>query len=480
MSILRPFVGRTRELEQLHAELKAQKPSLVIAYGRRRIGKSRLLIEAIADTPSIYFQATRVTSALNLSAFKAEIGNALGSDPILEGLSSWDGVLHYLSGKAADKHPRLGVIIDEFPYIVDEDPALPSIVQKFWDSGSPSKGNLKLILCGSAIAQMEELMAGKNPLYGRKTMSIDLKQLPLKDAIQFFPSYSPQEVLEAYAVFGGVPHYLQLCDPDLSLRENIIRLLLTETGALIDDPMATLTSELRDTSTYSSILAAIADGCTTHKDITGRLNMEGASLSPYYAKLDTLDLIERHRSLDADPKSRNQRFSISDPLMIFWHRYVRTHLSAISNGHGNDVYSSIIVPDFASYMGLAFERIARHFMMRSASSLLGVPASEVGAIWGHADYDIDVAGRALDNRFFYGECKWLNAPMDVGMLNRLIENSEKTAYGKGKSDKVYILFSRSGFKDDLIERANSDDRIHALTPEAMIDWMLEDNQNKEY
>jgi len=105
MPILRPFVGRTRELEQLHAELKVQKPSLVIAYGRRRIGKSRLLIEAIADTPSIYFQATRVTSALNLAAFKAEISNALGSDPILEGLSSWDSVLHYLGEKAADKHP---------------------------------------------------------------------------------------------------------------------------------------------------------------------------------------------------------------------------------------------------------------------------------------------------------------------------------------------------------------------------------------
>ncbi|PWB80930.1 MAG: ATP-binding protein, partial [Methylocystaceae bacterium] len=228
------FVGRRRELALIEAELAKSKMSLIIAYGRRRVGKSRLLREATKDRTRVLYQATRVTSGLNLESFKREIAGSLGGSPVLEGLSDWEPVFHYLADCAANAHPGLTVVIDEFPYIADADRALPSILQRFIDSGAPQRGNLKLILCGSAISQMEELFVERSPLYGRKTMTLAVKPLPLRDATRFFPDYGVEDKLKAYAVFGGIPFYLQLCDRDVSLRDNITRLLLTETGALVD------------------------------------------------------------------------------------------------------------------------------------------------------------------------------------------------------------------------------------------------------
>ena len=102
-------------------------------YGRRRVGKSTLIREAIKDRPHIFYQATRVTSSLNLEAFKTEVARALGSDELLTGITDWLAVLHYLA-RAAEHHRGLIVVLDEFPYLTDADPALPSVVQKLWDS----------------------------------------------------------------------------------------------------------------------------------------------------------------------------------------------------------------------------------------------------------------------------------------------------------------------------------------------------------
>lgn len=114
---------------------------------------------------------------MNLEQFKIEVANVLGALPVLESLPSWEGVFYYIAEHTRN-NPGLLITIDEFPYLLDGDPALPSILQKFWDSGAPADGGLKLILCGSSISQMQDLLAERNPLYGRQTLSLDMKQLP--------------------------------------------------------------------------------------------------------------------------------------------------------------------------------------------------------------------------------------------------------------------------------------------------------------
>jgi AAA+ ATPase superfamily predicted ATPase len=461
------FLGRERELQLVRSELDSSRPSLVILFGRRRIGKSRFLREIAKGRNEIYFQATRVSSLLNLEQFKSEVGKTIGFKPQLNALSGWEGVLHYVAERAAE-HPGLIVTIDEFPYLLDDEPALPSILQKFWDSDALSQGAMKLILCGSAISQMEELLAERNPLYGRKTLSLDMKPLPLSDVARFFPEYGAEDIIKAYAIFGGIPYYLQLCNPNAPLRSNVVNLLLTETGTLIDEPNTLLQTELREPSFYSSILAAVADGCNSKSEIANRLGAKADSIGPYMAKLLVLDLISNAKSLDADEKGRNRRYRVADSLISFWHRFVRPNLTAISSGFGADVYDRVVEPRFSEYMGIEFEAIALEYARLHIQEILGVPAQEVGQIWGHSDFDIDVAGRLLDGAFFYGECKWRSSAIDLGHVRLLRERSEKTPYGKGAPDKHFLFFSRTGFSSDLADLEKDEKQLHLLTPETLV------------
>jgi uncharacterized protein len=329
------FIGRSQELSLLREELDVPRPSLAIVYGRRRVGKSTLIREAMGKRSHILYQATRVTSSLNLEGFKTEISRVLGSDDLLMGIADWLGMLHYLA-RAAERSPGLIVVLDDFPYLADAAPALPSVVQKFWDSGAPATGNLKLLLCGSIISQMQELLAERNPLYGRKTLSLDLAPLSFREAAQFVPSYTAEQKLMTFGIFGGIPFYLQFVNPELSLQDNIIRLLLTQTGSLVDEPAVLLQSELREVARYASILAAIAGGCTKHGEIIGRVReiSDSKALSPYLEKLERMRLIRIVKSMDAHPGERDRRYFIADALIAFWYRFVQPNLSSIVQGFG--------------------------------------------------------------------------------------------------------------------------------------------------
>ena len=186
-------------------------------------------------------------------------------------------------------------------------------------------------------------------------MTLSVKQMPLRDAARFFPDYDVADKIKAYAIFGGVPYYLQLCDRSATLRENVLQLLLKENGPLIDEPSTLLQTELRDLRLYSSILAAIAEGATTAKQIADRLHVETKEISPYLVKLERLDLILISKSMDADPKARNLHFTLNDHLIAFWHAFVRTNLTAINAGFGSNVYDTVIERDFPTFMGKAFE-----------------------------------------------------------------------------------------------------------------------------
>jgi AAA+ ATPase superfamily predicted ATPase len=460
------FIGRKRELSLLQAEFDLHRPSLVIAYGRRRIGKSWLLRRAAGDRPHVYFQATIAPSSQNLETFKAVVAEALASSEILAALGSWESVLHYLA-EASERQPGLVVIFDEFPYLLADDKSLPSVLQRFWDTDAPAKGNLKLVLCGSAISQMEDLLAERNPLYGRKTMSIDVKQLSLREVARFFPDYSAEDVIQAYAVFGGVPHYLALCDPAKDLRGNVIDLLLTETGTLVNEPEFLLKSEFDKPQTYAGILAAIAGGCDNGGTIADRVKAKTTDLQPYIARLVRLYLITAEKSLDAAEKGRNRRLRLNDQLLAFWYRFLPRYLGAINSGLGAKIYDSVIAKSMPEFMGGAFERTCREHARLHLEEQTGVPAAEVGSIWGRSDMDIDVVGVMLDEAPFYGEAKWRSRQVDLGMIALLKDRAARSGYG-GDTGRHYLFFSRTGFKPEVQQLASVEAAIHLIDPDLLV------------
>lgn len=462
------FIGRRNELALLREELASSRASLAVIYGRRRVGKSTLIREAIKDEIHVFYQATRVTSSLNLEAFKLEIARTLGSDALLAGLADWQAVLHHLALQA-EHRPGLIVVLDEFPYLADADPALPSIIQKFWDSRAADKGNLKLLLCGSIISQMQELLAERNPLYGRKTLALDLAPLSFRDAAQFVPRYTAEDKLVTCALFGGMPFYLQLLDGRASIQDNVHRLLLTQTGSLVDEPVVLLQSELREVSRYASILAAIAEGCTKHGEIIGRVReiADSRALGPYMEKLERMRLIRIVKSMDASPRERDRRYLIADPLIAFWYRFVRPSLSSVVQGFGADVWRYQIAPNLDEFMGRAFEELCREHARQFSQECLPAPAQEIGRIW-QADYDIDIAGRLLDGSMLYGECKWWRDPVGENILEELIQRASRTDYGRGNPARQFVLYARTGFTAALRRRAATLPGIVLHTPRTML------------
>ncbi len=459
-----PFVGRKQEATALRDELERKRSSLIVVYGRRRVGKSTLLAQATAERDTIFYQATQVLGSMNLELLKQEVGRVLNErDPVLESLEHWEALLTYLSQLAVQR-PGLTLVLDEFPYICETVEALPSIVQKVCDRVTERGIGFNLILCGSKISFMEDLLGERNPLRGRQTHELELEPLSFREAAQFFPNWSDEQKLAAYGAFGGMPYYLQLCDPASSFRENLEAVILQPGAPLSNEAFNVLRAELNSPTRYATILEAIGSGCTTTGDILGRVRdiSSGSALAPYIAKLEALRLIRITRSLDASPKARNRRYYIADPFLAFWYRFGLPNRSALATGHASEVYDHAIRPYFDDYMGEIFEWIAHQFVAQFGTEVLPAPSRKVGKIWG-ADYDIDVAAMLLDGGVVFGECKWWESSVGANVLRELKDDSKKTTYGRDVEAVRHLLVSKSGFTDELVEQASQDELVSLVS-----------------
>jgi AAA+ ATPase superfamily predicted ATPase len=465
----RSFVGRELEIKAIQRELDRPRPSVLVLRGRRRVGKSRLLIEATRGRPTIYYQATRIAESMSLSLFKAEASRVIGGDSLLDSLSDWLGVLTFVEQVAADRIPGLTVVLDELPYLCETDPSLPSVLQKYCDGLRERGAHMNVVLCGSKISFMEELLGEKNPLHGRQTLELDLGPLSYREAAGFFPDWSQEERLRAYGILGGIPYYLNLCDPAFTLDENVLDLVLTMGAPLGDEPNNLLQAELRDVTRYATILRSVADGCTNSKEIIGRVRelKDASALAPYLQKLAELRLIRIVRSLDAAERERDRRYYLDDPFLAFWYRFYLPNVSPLAASHAHEVWRHAIQPHLNDYMGGLFEWICRDYARLYLSEVLPGPAQQVGQIWA-SDYDIDVAGRLLTGAAFAGECKWWSAPVGSNILDHLRETAARTPYERDAGERYFLLFSRSGFTPELKRRARKDPTVRLLGPAELL------------
>jgi uncharacterized protein len=482
------FIGRTHELEILKREYARPHPSLIVLYGRRRVGKSTLILESLRDTRFVYHQASRLTDTDNLALFKRSLETTLGTSPILTGLNDWTGVLAYLETVAQDQarstkstatrsarvksvqaQSTLTVIIDEFPYLCEAQPGLPSLVQATWDRIRANNTPLNLILCGSSIAFMEELLSERNPLRGRHNLTLDLEPMPYRDVAAWVPKWKADEQLRLYGLFGGMPYYLAMIDLNKNLETNLLEIVLERGAPLFDEPTQLLQSELSAPQRYASVLRAISEGCHEWGEIIGRVKdfKDGAQLAPYIKKLEGLRLIGVTRSLDASDKDRNRRYTLQDPFLEFWFRFVLPNQSALEAGHAREVLQTLIAPFLDDHMGAIFEGICRDYIRLHGQEILGQPARTVGRVWA-AEYDLDVAAELLDGSSVYGECKWWKDPVGENVLERLLETSGQAKYGTRNAQTQYVLFSRSGFTAALKARARKDRQLHLIGPAILL------------
>lgn len=241
-------MNRTEELARLHDLYDSADAELAVIFGRRRLGKTALVRESLKEyDDAVVYQAKQKTRALQLQQF---IDAAAESYPgVMRIRQTWDEVLGYLAEQDAI------IVLDEFPYLVEQDESLPSVLQAMFDHELDDSA-ATVVLVGSSISMMEEAaLLGNSPLYGRSSLKLDIRQLPFDAAMKFFDdAYTAEEQVLMWGIFGGVPYYLEEVSPDAPLAENVQRTILARHGTLHDEPDYVLRMELTEPTRYFSML----------------------------------------------------------------------------------------------------------------------------------------------------------------------------------------------------------------------------------
>ena len=453
------FLGREKELGSMEESYAEKNFAFLVLYGRRRIGKTSLLQEFSRRHKTLLFSAQEKNDVLNLLDF-SKAAQQYFDGSFFGAFSDWEAAFSYISGKVSDSE-RLVLVIDEFPFIAEENPSIKSILQHTIDHVWKQK-NIFLILCGSSVSFMEnEVLTHKSPLFGRSTLHIELKPFDYFESAAFFPSYSNVDKLIAYGILGGVPCYLEAFDGKKKIGQNIAAKILKEGAFLKDEPSFLLRQELREPAVYNSILEAIADGATRIHDIASKIHEEPQKCSKYLKTLQTIRLVKKLTPCGEDESSRKTIYRISDNYFLFWYHFLFEHKSYYELLGADGAAKEIMLPqNLHTHLGIVFEGICLEYLLRLAKiQRLPFVPERYGKWWGanparktQDDIDVLLCDRKGE-RLIIGECKFKNEQFDKTEYEMLL--SRRAIFPVAK-EVTFYAFSKGGFSKWVQERAAAD------------------------
>lgn len=383
------------------------EPALLIGLGRRRAGKSYVLARFAKAVGGIYYQATRRTEVEQLAAISHIVGRHFNDPALLStaGFARWEALLDYLTSRAGGE-PFL-LVLDEFPFLAESAPALPSILQAAWDHAWPGS-RVRLILNGSHVSAMTRLEAHDQPLYGRRTGRLRFPPFTADQVRAFVPGYDARDLLRTYGIFGGLPGHLALLRPDDDLATNVARLVLDPGGRLADEAEHVLDAFLADADVHYSVMQAVAAGERSWSKITSRVGKPGGSLSRPLKWLEEMQLVTRTVPITEDPgSSRRALYRITDPYLAFWHRFIAPLVRSgeTSMTPPTMLWDTRVRPGLDDHMGRTFEDVCRTWVART--SRLPFRPARVGSWWDASSVnELDVVALGPERDLLVGECKW--------------------------------------------------------------------------
>ena len=401
------FVGRRRERDTLERAYGCRASGFIPVYGRRRVGKSRLILEFLRDKPGIYGLGKQAPAAFQRREFLRQAAVAL-DQPLLASAEfpDWGRTLEAVV-QAWQGERRLVLVLDEFQWMVGASPELPSVLQELWDCGWRDSGRVLLLLCGSYLGFMErEVLGARSPLFGRRTGQILLRPFGYDDTVEFHPGYSVSDRARVYFVCGGMPHYLLAFSDERSVEQNLMEQILDEHAMLFREPEFLLREELRELERYSTILTTLATGSLAQGELARRCGLDTRAIPYYLTHLRELGYVARRFPLSGRaPASREIRYSLEEPLLRFWFRFIFPNQSFLAQRGAEPTLRDRIRPELDAYFGGCFERLCRE-RLPALYAHEGVAATyEVGEFWDR-QVQIDVVGVRDDHWVDVGECKW--------------------------------------------------------------------------
>src|SRR3989344_5520593 len=438
--------NRARELSLLNHLYEKGTAKLIVLYGRRRVGKTELLKEFLKKHRGLYILARQESETEQLKKISSQIAEYYKDNVLmLNPFNSWDALFLYLS-----EEPRLPIVFDEFPYIVQSSKKVTGILQDYWDNKFLKK-NSYIILCGSSITMMENLLGKKSPIYGRRTEQILLEPLKFNDSCLFFPEkMSFKDKVINYSILGGMPAYLLEFDFKKGLRENIIENTARKNKFLYTDVLFTLREELKEPRNYFSILFSIAKGNSRSGQIVNDTGLDKSFVTKYLSVLIDLQLIERRVPITEknSARSRNGVYLLKDNFFKFWFKFIFENQEYIEQEKQEKLVDEKILPELNSFVGRIFEEVALSEMIRS-----GKYKDYLFGGWWDKNLEADIVGIDRSNkRLLVGEVKFKK--LTKTEVHEIIEGLKEKAQkinSFGFEQKLVVICLDCDFEDSEIE-----------------------------
>ena len=462
------FFGRKYELSVLEDTFKKPGFQMTVIYGRRRVGKSKLITEFIKDKRSSYYVANQSSLEDNTRKWSEQYVEDLL--PAMKGVlfNNPDDFFHFIGSNCGEEKTVLA--LDEIPYIAESDETFLSRLQVAIDTIFAGK-NIYLIICGSAISFMEkEILSEKSPIFGRRTNQIYLKPFNYIESALFVPRYTNEEKAIVYAVTGGVAKYLSLFDDNLSLDDNLVNNFFRPSGYLYEEPLNLLMQEFRSLNTYSMVIEVCANGANKMNEIAAKAHISTATLAYVLKGLATVGIIRRINSMTEEKNKKKISYEVSDGLYRFWYSFIPSAKAAIEMNKGDVFYYTNVKEKLHAFMGSAFEEMCRYYtLLNGLDGNLNCLVTNVGRWWGldheHKSADIDVVGiDDISKKAVIGECKFRNEILDKEVYESLVNR-------KGLIDRKYeevqlLFFSLSGYSKWVKENVDEKE-VRLLTLEEL-------------
>lgn len=448
------FIGRREELKLLDRLWQSQDAELIILYGRRRVGKTRLLTHWInqhqQQHKGLYWMAEPTSAVDQLRSFSQALSNYMDPEepaPLDFTYANWEQAFRQVSLIAKER--RMALFIDEITYLIDINPDIVGILQKVWDHRL-KEANLLLAFSGSQRGVMEKnLLNYEAPLYGRATSTLKLQPLPFGVTARYFPEYTPEDRVALYAIWGGVPAYWERIDPTKGVLDNLLEQLLPSNAWMLDEPRLLLQEFLNDMYNYVGIMRGMAYGAHTLKDIGDHNGLSSTTVGSYLSILRDTDFVNRVVPVtQRELKSRLGKYVITDPYLRFYFRFLAAYQSRLAMGQQQMVLQSI-EDNLSSFIEAnTWREICQEWLLRASDhGELPVSVMEVGGEW-KRKFEVDVAGIDEDNHCLVLGCAlWQTAPADWKPMQELIKLTKYVLPQKAPWRVFYLGFSASGWTE---------------------------------
>ena len=454
------FVDRIDEAARLKDALAREKSSLVVMYGRRRLGKSTLIKRVLSEN-DVYFLADRSEGQHQRILLAKVIAQVF---PDFDKLTypDWESMFRAVNYRT-DK--RFTLCLDEFPYLVEQSSELPSVLQKLVDE---KQLKYNLVLCGSSQNMMYGLFLDSTaPLYGRADEIMKLVPIRLP-YIQETLSLDAMNAIEEYAVWGGVPRYWELRENQNSLNDPLWHYILSVKGTLYEEPIKLFQDDVKDIVKTSTIMSYIGTGVNRLSEIAARCNEPATNLSRPLKKLVDLGFLAKDVPFGIDEKNaKKSLYKIADPFMAFYYQFVVPNRSFIELGRRLPIEQALTA-HFSEYVSMQWEKLCRDAV--TGNLINRVVYGKAKRWWGSVinedkkteQVEFDVMAESLDKKYLLvGECKWTTQENGKQLTAALLRKANLLPFAQNYTI-VPVLFLKNTPKDDAGNAMLSKDVVELI------------------